>query len=278
MLFGVAMFPTDYAIRPDELAKEAESRGFESLWVPEHTHIPASRKTPYPGGGDLPKEYWHTYDPFVALSMAAAVTTKLKVATGICLIIQRDPITTAKEVASLDYLSNGRFLFGIGGGWNLDEIENHGTNYNKRFGILRERILAMKEIWTDGEAQYHGGYVDFDKIWSYPKPVQKPYPPIFMGGDSPRTFERVVEFCDGWMPVGLRLSDLPAKIQALRQTAERAGRDPRTISISIFGAKPENSALDEIASQGVERVIFMLPAADRETVLPLLDIYSQFIK
>src|SRR5215467_3230487 len=154
MLIGAAMFATDYAMRPDELARELEQRGYESLWLPEHTHIPASRRTPYPAGGDLPKEYWHTYDPFVALTAAASATTKLKVGTGICLLIERDPITTAKEAASLDYLSNGRFLFGIGGGWNAEEMENHGTDYSKRWGVLRERIEAMKAIWAEDQASY----------------------------------------------------------------------------------------------------------------------------
>src|ERR1044071_5754440 len=174
MLYAAGIFATDYAMRPDDLARELEARGFESFWVPEHTHIPASCRTPYPGGGDLPQAYWHTYDPFVALTAAASVTTKLKVATGICLIMERDPITTAKEIASLDMLSNGRFIFGIGAGWNAEEMENHGTNYKTRFSLLRERVLAMKEIWTKEEAEFHGRFVNFDPIWSYPKPAQKP--------------------------------------------------------------------------------------------------------
>ena len=278
MQFGVGMFATDYAIRPDDLAREVEARGFESLWVPEHTHIPVGRKTPYPGGGDLPKEYWHTHDPFVALSAAAAVTKTLKIATGICLLIQRDPITTAKEVASLDFLSNGRFIFAIGGGWNQDEIENHGTDFSKRFGLLRERVLAMKQIWAEDEAEYHGKYVNFDKLWSYPKPVQKPHPPILMGGDSPKTFDRIVEFCDGWMPVGMRLSELDGKAKELRQRAQAAGRDPKSISISIFNAKAEKAALDEMERCGAERAVFMVPAADRDTVLPILDSYAALVK
>jgi probable F420-dependent oxidoreductase len=278
MLFGAAMFATDYAIRPDELARELEQRGFESLWVPEHTHIPANRRTPYPAGGDLPKEYWHTYDPFVALTSAAAATTKLRLATGICLIIERDTITTAKEIASLDMLSRGRFIFGIGGGWNAEEMENHGTAYKSRWRLLREQVLAMKEIWTKDEAEFHGELVNFDKIWSYPKPVQKPHPPVLMGGDGPTTFDRVVEFCDGWMPIGYRMGDPSAKIAALRQRAQAAGRDPMSISISIFGANPDQAAVDQMAKAGVERAIFMLPAADRETVLPILDKYGQLIK
>src|SRR5215468_5702378 len=209
MHFGVMMFATDYAIRIEELAREAEARGFESLWLPEHTHIPASparRRTPWPGGPELAKEYWHTNDPFVALATAAAVTLTLKVATGICLLIQRDPITTAKEVASLDFLSNGRFLFGIGGGWNAEEMENHGTAFKTRWSLLGERVLAMKEIWTKEEAEYHGRFVNFDPIWSYPKPVQKPHPPVLMGGYGPTTFDRVIRFCDGWLPLGYRMN------------------------------------------------------------------------
>ncbi|MFN0122662.1 MAG: TIGR03619 family F420-dependent LLM class oxidoreductase, partial [Blastocatellia bacterium] len=193
MDFGAQIFPTEYTIQPMELARELEARGFESVWFPEHTHIPANRRTPYPLGGDLPKEYWHSYDPFLALTAAAAVTEKLKLATGICLMIERDPITTAKEVATLDRISNGRAIFGIGGGWNAEEMENHGTNFKKRWRLLRERILAMKEIWTKDAAEYHGEYVNFDPIWSYPKPVQKPHPPILMGGGGPTTFDRVVE-------------------------------------------------------------------------------------
>lgn len=278
MLFGAGIFATDYAMRPDELARELEERGYESLWLPEHTHIPANRRTPYPAGGDLPKEYWHTYDPFVALTAAASVTKKLRVATGICLIIERDTIITAKEVASLDMLSGGRCIFGIGGGWNAEEMENHGTIYKSRWRKLREQVLAMKEIWTSDEAEFHGEFVNFDKIWSYPKPVQKPHPPILMGGDGPTTFDRVVEFCDGWMPIGYRMGNPAAKIEALRQRAEAAGRDPMSISITIFGANPEPSALAQMESAGVERAIFMLPPAARETVLPLLDKYGSLIK
>jgi probable F420-dependent oxidoreductase len=278
MLFGAGMFATDYAIRPDDLARELEQRGFESLWLPEHTHIPANRRTPYPAGGDLPKEYWHSHDPFVALTAAALVTKKLRVATGICLIIERDPITTAKEIASLDMLSGGRFIFGIGGGWNAEEMENHGTEYKSRWRLLRERVLAMKEIWTRDEAEFHGEFVNFDKIWSYPKPVQKPHPPILMGGDGATTFDRVIEFCDGWMPIGYRMPNVGEKISALHQRAEAAGRDPKSISVTIFGANPEPAAIETLESAGVERAIFMLPPAERDTVLPLLDKYAALIK
>ena len=278
MLIGAAIFATDYAIRPDELARDLEQRGYESLWLPEHTHIPASRRSPYPGGGDLPKEYWHTHDPFLALTAAAMATKKLRVATGICLIIQRDPIITAKEVASLDVLSGGRFIFGIGGGWNAEEMENHGTNFKKRWRLLRERVLAMKEIWTKEEAEFHGEFVNFDKIWSYPKPVQKPHPPILMGGDGPTTFNRVIEFSNGWLPLGYRKIDITQKIRDLRRQAEAAGRDPKSVSITVFGANPQPATLDELRKAGVERAVFMLPADQRDTVLPLLDKYASLIE
>jgi probable F420-dependent oxidoreductase len=275
MRFGVSMFNTDYSIRIDELARATEERGFESLWVPEHTHIPKSRKSPWPGGPNLPKEYWHTHDPFVALATAAAVTTRLKVGTGICLVIERDPITLAKEIASLDFLSNGRFLLGIGGGWNAEEMENHGTDFKKRWRIMRERILAMKEIWTKDEAEFHGEFVNFDPIWSYPKPVQKPHPPILLGNNTPNGRQRVVEYCDGWFPLAGRAGDLDAAVADLRQRAERAGRDPKSITVSVYGASPEESAVRSYERAGAVRTIFYLPSADRETVLPLLDRFAK---
>src|ERR687897_3027265 len=204
MLYGVAIFPTDYAVEPGVLARMVEERGFESLFFPEHTHIPASRETPYPRGGELPNEYSHTYDPFVALAAAAAATKDLLLATGICLVIERDPIITAKEVASLDRISNGRFLFGVGAGWNLEEMRNHGTDPRTRFSLMRERIEAMKEIWTEDEASYHGKHVAFERIWSWPKPVQKPHPPVLVGGNAERVLDRVTAFGDEWMPNRVR--------------------------------------------------------------------------
>ena len=229
---GVFIFPTAYAIRIDELAREAEARGLESLFVTEHTHIPTSRRTPFASGATLPREYAHTLDPFVALTAAAAATTTLKVGTGVCLLIERDPITTAKTVASVDLLSNGRFLFGVGGGWNAEEMENHGTEFRTRFRLMRERLLAMKEIWTKDEAAFHGEFVRFDPIWSYPKPVQKPHPPILLGGESGHTLQRVVELGDGWFPRG-RAGEGPilAGLADLSARAARAGRDMKTISV-----------------------------------------------
>jgi probable F420-dependent oxidoreductase len=277
MHYGVVMFPTDYAIRPDDLARAAEERGFESLWVPEHTHIPVSRKSPWPGGGDLPKEYWHSHDPFVALAMAAAVTTKLKLGTGICLVIERDPITMAKEVASLDHLSRGRFLFGIGGGWNAEEMEDHGTAFKSRWRVLRERVLAMKELWTKDEAEFHGEYVNFEKSWAYPKPVQKPYPPILMGGDGPTTFDRVIEFCDGWMPVAGRMGlGLPEKIATLQRRAKEAGRGP--IPVTAFMPKPDRAVLDGLEAAGCERAVLALPSETADKILPRLDGYTKLMR
>ena len=285
MDFGAMMFCTDFSIRPDDLAKLLEDRGFESMWVPEHSHIPADRRSPWPGGAELPQEYWHTFDPFVALTAAAAATTTLKVGTGICLVIERDPIMMAKEVASVDRLSNGRFIFGIGGGWNREEMANHGTRSRSRWRLLRERILAMKEIWTREEAEFHGEFVNFDKMWAYPKPVQRPHPPILMGGDGPTTFDRVVEYCDGWMPISGRPQSggpsLQEKIAMLRRQAEEAGRDPASINITTFrgpdGSQPEPDAIRRLEEAGVDRVIFGLPSAERDTVLPIIDQCAKLI-
>lgn len=276
---GVFIFPTEYSIRLDELARAAEARGFESLFVTEHTHIPVSRRTPWPGGGPLPQEYAHTLDPFVGLAAAAAVTTRLRVGTGVCLVPQRDPIATAKAVASLDLLSDGRFLFGIGAGWNQDEMENHGTAYATRFRVMRERVLAMKEIWTREEAEFHGQFVDFDPVWSYPKPVQRPHPPILLGGESEHTLRRVVEFCDGWFPRG-RGGEGPvlAALAELRVLATGAGRDMRTISVNVFGARPEAAALARYAEAGITRAILRLPSEGRERILPLLDEYAKLVR
>ncbi len=278
MQYGLMIFATDYAMRVDELARAAEARGFESLWLPEHTHIPASRRTPWPGGTELPQEYWHSLDPFVALSMAAAVTKTLKVATGICLLIQRDTITTAKEVACLDFLSNGRFIFGIGGGWNVEEMEHHGTVFKTRWKKLREQIAAMKKIWSEDEAEYHGNFVNFDPIWSWPKPVQKPHPPILLGGHSPQMLQRVVDFCDGWMPIGIRAGNVIENVNELRRRAEKSGRDPTTVSVSVCGMPPDEETVEQYRAAGLERVTFGLPSADRETVLPLMDHYAEFVR
>src|SRR5882672_7397124 len=278
MHIGVCIFATEYAIRIDELAREAENRGFESLWVPEHTHIPASRRSPFAGGQPLPEEYKHTLDPFVSLMAAAAVTKKLRVGTGICLIIERDTITTAKSVASLDLLSNGRFEFGIGGGWNAEEMEHHGTIFKSRFQRLREQVLAMKELWTKDVAEYRGDFVAFEPSWSWPKPAQKPHPPVLLGGESSYTLQRVVDFCDGWFPRGRAAEIILPALKDLGERAAKAGRDMKTISVSVFGAKPDEATLETYAQAGITRAILRLPPDGRDAVLPLLDQWSKFVK
>ena len=277
MDIGAFIFATGYTIAVDELARELEARGFESLFVPEHTHIPVSRKSPFPGGGDLPRQYWHTHDPFVSLSFAAAATQRLKLGTGICLIPQRDPIVTAKSVASLDMLSGGRFLLGMGGGWNVEEMEDHGAEYRTRFKLLRERVLAMKALWADEEAEFHGEFVDFDPCRAYPKPVQKPHPPLLLGGETDHTLRRVVEFCDGWFPRGRGGFDAVAGVARLRRIADEAGRDMSDLSISVFGAKPDRRAMDEYREAGVTRAIIGLPSDSRDDVLRLLDKHAALL-
>ena len=276
MKLGVTMFATDYAIRPDELAAACEDRGFESVWFPEHTHIPASRKSPWPGGAELPKEYWHTHDLFVTMMAAAAATKKIKIGSGICLVIERDPIVMAKEVASVDQLSNGRVLFGIGGGWNAEEMENHGTPFNRRWKILREKIEAMKEIWTKDAAEYHGEFVNFDPIWSYPKPHQKPFPPVLLGTFN-GGLNRVVNYCDGWIPVGFFAKDLPESIKELGARASQAGKKSSDFPVSIFGASDKDEDLTNLQKLGVERAVFVLPSEGRDKIMPMLDKYAKLV-
>ncbi|HET7340079.1 MAG TPA: LLM class F420-dependent oxidoreductase [Methylomirabilota bacterium] len=276
MHIGLCIFSTEYAIRIDELAREAEARGFESLWIPEHTHIPTSRRSPFPGG-ELPEQYKHTLDPFVALTAAAAATKRLRVGTGICLIIERDTITTAKSVASLDLLSNGRFELGIGGGWNAEEMEHHGAEFKTRFKRLEEQVRALKAIWTKDVAEFHGTYVNFDPIWAWPKPVQKPHPPIVLGGESSYTLQRVVDLCDGWFPRGRAPEKVLAGLKELRDRAARAGRDMKTISVSTFAAPPDRAVLDQFAAAGVTRSLILLPPEPRDKVLPLLDQHAKLI-
>ena len=266
--FGVTIFPTDYAIQPVELAKAVEERGLDSLFFPEHTHIPTSRATPFPGGGDLPQMYWHTHDPFVALGACAAVTERIRLGTGICLVIERDPITLAKEVASLDVISNGRFVLGIGAGWNREEMENHGANFPKRWAVVREKVLAMKAIWAEDEAEFHGEHVDFDPIWSWPKPVQAGGPPIWIGANSKWVFDRVAEYADGWMPIGgLGSGNMERMTEAL---AEK-GRKIEDLEMALFGAPTDIDQLKGRIEQGFDELIFTLPDAPADRVLPLLD-------
>ena len=279
MQIGAFIFPTEYSIRIDDLARTLEERGFESLFVTEHTHIPASRRTPWPGGGPLPKEYSHTLDPFVGLTAAAAVTSRLRVGTGICLVIQHDPIVLAKVVASLDLLSNGRFLFGVGAGWNVEEIEHHGTAFATRFRVMKERVLAMKEIWTREEAEFSGQFVRFAPIWSYPKPVQQPHPPVLLGGEGPHTLRRVVAWGDGWLPRGRAGADaILAQLGELRAAAARVGRDPRTISTTVFGGKPDPAALDRYRDAGIDRYLLPLPSEERDRVLSILDQHAALLR
>jgi probable F420-dependent oxidoreductase len=271
MKLGVFGYNTDYGIRPDDLARALEARGFESMWVGEHTHIPAERRSPYPGGGDLPRPYYHMADPFVSLAAAAAVTKTLKVGTAVTLIPQHDPIVLAKTIATLDHVSNGRLIVGIGGGWNAEECENHGVAFQDRWKVLRERVKAMKAIWTNEEASFHGAFVNFDRIISYPKPVQRPHPPILFGGATENGRKRVVEFCDGWIPIDILLDELPAAIADLRQKAEAAGRDPASIEIDIFAFDVRDpDILPRYRDIGISRVVIYSPR-HAEKVMPWLD-------
>ena len=277
MNIGIYIFATDYTIRIDELAREAEQRGFESLFVPEHTHIPASRRSPWPGGPELPREYWHTLDPFVALAVAAAATSTIRLGTGICLLTERDPIVNAKEAASLDLLSGGRFELAIGAGWNAEEMENHGTAFATRFRVMSERARAMKVIWAEEEPEFHGEFVDFDPIWSYPKPVQRPNPPILVGGETDHTLRRVVDWADGWFPRGRGGFDPAEGMARLKAIADEAGRPMDTIAVSLFGAPPNREALDRAAEAGVTRAILALPSNDRDDVMRRLDRHAELL-
>jgi probable F420-dependent oxidoreductase len=268
---GVFYFPTWYGIDPGELGAALEARGFQSLFVCEHTHIPSSRKSPFPSGGELPKRYIHTHDPFVALSFAAAATKTLQLGTGVCLVPQRDPIITAKLVASLDRLSGGRFEFGIGGGWNVEEMENHGARYETRFKLMRERVLAMQALWRDEAASFHGEFVNFDAVWCHPKPLTKPWPPVLLGGETDYTLKRVVEFCDGWFPRAGRGFDPAASVQRLAAAAEKAGKDPARFSTTVFRAPAEPAALAAYAAAGITRVLLEIPDLDRDGILRHLD-------
>ena len=270
MELGLAILLTDYSMQPARLGSLAEERGFESLFLAEHTHIPASRETPYPGGTELPREYSHTLDPFVALAAAAAATERLKLGTGVCLVIERDPIVTAKEVATLDHVSGGRFLFGVGAGWNKEEMRNHGTDPRTRWRVMRERVEAMKAIWTQDEAEYHGRFVDFDPIWSWPKPVQKPHPPVLVGGVGDKVLDRVVAYGDEWIPNRVRSPEqLGERIAGLQRRAEAAGRAP--IPVTVFGAKREQRLLERLEAAGVTRSLFYVRPEEPDDVERQLD-------
>ena len=281
MKLGVVMFPSDTAIQPIELAKEVEARGFESLWFPEHSHIPASRETPWGGRKNappLPDIYWRSHDQFIALTAAAAVTSKLRLGTGITLVAQRDPIWLAKEIASLDMISGGRFDFGIGYGWCVEEMRNHGLDYAKRREILREKILLMKALWTQDEASFEGKHLRLEKSWAWPKPVQKPHPRIILGGGiGPSTASHIAEFCDGWMPISSRYSIEEGQKMIAAACGER-GRDPASVKLEMFylGSASQDE-LKAAADRGAVRAVLSLPSKGADKVLPILDNYAKLI-
>ena len=277
MHFGGAMFFTDYSMAAPELARALEERGFESVWAPEHSHIPLSRKTPFPGGGDLPKQYYDAMDPFVVLAAAAQATSKIKLGTSVALVQQRDAIQTAKLVASIDQVSQGRFLFGVGGGWNQDEMEDHGTVFASRFKRMRESIEAMKEIWTKPEAEYHGEFVHFDPMIARPKPVRKPYPPIHVGGAFPHGARRAIRYGDGWIPTAGR-GDISEVLPKFREMVREAGRDPASIEISLFGLREDLDQVKRFAEMGVARVVPMFPPEKASSVLPLVDRWTKIMQ
>ena len=277
MKLGIFSFNTEYTMPAAELAVACEERGFESLWVPEHTHIPASRETPWPAGGPLPKEYIHMSDPFSSLAAAAAVTEKILLGTGVSLIIEHEPLYQAKQVATLDRISNGRFLFGVGAGWIREEMQNHGTPPNRRWQVFKEHIEAMKALWTQEEASYHGEFVNFDRVWSYPKPLTVPHPPIILGSMSSKLGrQRVVDHCDGWLPIETLIDDWPTALADLNERAEKAGRAPDSIPISFFCIDtPDEQRLERYRDMGAVRTAVRIPTEGREVILPFLDTYAE---
>jgi probable F420-dependent oxidoreductase len=273
MHVGVAMFCTDYAMPPAALAVALEERGFESLWLPEHSHIPLTRLSPFPQGGDLPKKYYDVMDPFVVLGAAAAVTTRLKIATGICLVPQRDPIQTAKEVATIDQISGGRFLFGVGAGWNADEMADHGTDFTQRHTVMRERIEAMRAIWMRSKPEYHGKFVNFGPMMTWPKPIQKPHPPVLVGGGMPYGARRALAYGDGWVPHAQRPTyRLLDKLPEYRDMEKAAGR---TLPITAFGAEHDAAAWPAYREAGIERIVISIDSQPAEAVLPQLDQWAK---
>lgn len=277
MKFGITMFPTDLSIGPIGLARACEERGFVSLYVPEHTHIPASRRTPAPAGEPLGEEYYRSLDPFVALTAAAAVTERLRVGTGIALVAQRDPIVTAKSVASLDLVSNGRFVFGIGFGWNVEELADHGVAFADRRAVVKERVEAMKALWTEEQAAYSGQHVDFPATFSWPKPVQRPHPPILLeGGGGPKLFEAIADYADGWMPIGG--AGVRQALPQLHAAMEAAGRDPAELTIIPFGVMADAGKIDYYAEIGFDEVVFRVPPAPADVVLPIMDRLASFVE
>jgi probable F420-dependent oxidoreductase len=273
MEFGVGIFFTEYSIAPAELAVALEARGFDSLWAPEHSHIPVSRRSLPRGGGELPKRYYDVMDPFVTLTAAAAATKQLKLGTGICLVIQRDTIQTAKLVASIDQVSGGRFLFGIGGGWNAEEMADHGAAFATRFKKMAEQVAAMKEIWTCDRPEYHGAFVDFPPMMTWPKPRQKPHPPVIVGGAFPWAARRAIRYGDGWIPLAGRGQDGdPLEfVPRFRRMVEEAGRDPRFLSVTVAGPPEDLDLLRRYRDLGIDRVNFPLPPVQTDEVMAVLD-------
>jgi probable F420-dependent oxidoreductase len=279
MDIGASMFFTDYAIPAQELGPALEQRGFESVWAPEHSHIPLSRRSPWPGGGELPKRYYDAMDPFVSLAAIASVTRTLKLGTGICLVIQRDTIQTAKLVATLDQVSQGRFLFGIGGGWNAEEMEDHGADFKTRFKKMREQVEAMKAIWTRTKPEYNGELVKFPPMMAWPKPVQKPHPPVIVGGAFPHAARRAVAYADGWIPIaGRGDGDLGEQIQQFRQMAKEAGRDPDELPVTVFGAPDNADELKRYRDIGVARALVGLPSAGSDEIIPIIDRWAELMR
>ncbi|MBQ75029.1 MAG: LLM class F420-dependent oxidoreductase [Gammaproteobacteria bacterium] len=276
MRIGISNFPTDYSMAPTSLGKALEERGFESLWVVEHTHIPASRRTPYPLADELPSIYWEAHEPLTFLAQVAAVTEKLRIGTGVCLVPEHHPIALAKRVATLDSLSGGRFLFGIGAGWNAEEMENHGVEFKDRWKVLREHVLAMKVCWTEKDAEFHGKFVDFDPVWVEPKPVSKPHPPIFIGATSTWAMDRIAEYAEGWLPV--QIPEFDERLKLLTECCEKRGRSIDDIDISVFTMIESQDQIAELAAKGVNRIILGLPTSDENESLKVLDSYAKVVE
>ena len=277
MRFGVTVFLTDYTIDPATFAREVEARGFDSMFTPEHTHIPSSRKTPPPMGEPLPKQYFHALDPFVALSYAAAATKNLRVGTGICLVAQHDPIALAKTIATLDHVSGGRFIFGVGFGWNREEVEDHGVPYERRRDAVEEGVQAMKKLWTEEQASFDGEFVSFEPSFSWPKPVQQPHPPVYLGGaGGPKLFRHAARWADGWAPIGGR--GIKASLPVLHAECEKLGRDPATMKVMPFGSLPDPGKLEYFATLGIDEVVLGVDPGGPDVVLPILDRYASAVE
>ena len=278
MQIGAFYFPTDYGIQPAELGRALEERGYESVFFCEHTHIPTSRRSPYPGGGELPRCYSHTHDPFVALAFAAAATHQLRIGTAVCLVPQHDPIVLAKTIASLDQMSGGRFVFGIGAGWNAEEMEDHGTRFDTRFKVMGERVRAMKALWNQEEARFEGEFVRFEPAWSYPKPAQLPHPPILLGGETDHTLKRILAYGDGWLPRAYGGFNPAEGVKRLHRMAQDAGRDPASLQVTVFGAPEDAAELAQYRDAGIQRGLLAIPDLSRDEILRLLDQHAPLVK